>query len=139
MPPPVLDTMTMTFSGAFYLSGAGWVDFSTGSYSVSLDCGIQSIDSLIAPCTLSGVAYGEMVGDVRFDRRVNFDPETGYLSGTASTYIGEYSFSGIILPLLPVSFLEGNTVTADHMKQLSFSGGYRYHGPGVWRVYMQPL
>jgi hypothetical protein len=36
---PVLHTDTLTFSGAFYLSGAGWVDFSTGSYSVSLDCG----------------------------------------------------------------------------------------------------
>lgn len=39
--PPKLLTTTKTFSGAFYLSGAGWVLFNTGSYQVNLDCGAQ--------------------------------------------------------------------------------------------------
>lgn len=40
---PLLDTNTRTFSGTFYLSGAGWVLMNTGSYSIYLDCGAQPI------------------------------------------------------------------------------------------------
>lgn len=84
---PVLETAIATFSGAFYLSGAGWVDFGVGTDRVKLDCGGQSLSALSAPCTLSGVAYSEIIGDVTFDRRVIFDPLTGNLSGSATTYV----------------------------------------------------
>lgn len=87
-----------------------------------LDCGVQSLDALDLPCTLSGVAFSETIGDIFFDRNVVFLPELGTLSGSVSTYIGEYSFSGIALPLMPASFLLGNRVTADHAKNLTLSG-----------------
>ena len=136
IPRPSFDTMLGTFSWAFYLSWAGWVDFLTGSYSVALDCGAQSYDALTLPCTLSWVAYGEIVGDVLFDRQVLFDPTTWRLSGTASTYIWVYDFSGITLPLLPASFVLGNRVTADNEKDLSLSGMSLY-GDTVWNIFME--
>lgn len=59
--PPHLHTDTKSFSGAFYLSGAGWVQFDTGSYVVSLDCGSQSLDSLTNNCKLYGSGYSETI------------------------------------------------------------------------------
>ena len=38
IPAPFIDTNTKIFSGAFYLSGAGWVLWNTGSYVTNLDC-----------------------------------------------------------------------------------------------------
>ena len=40
-----------------------------------LDCGVQSLDALNLPCTLSGVAFSETIGDIFFDRNVVFLPE----------------------------------------------------------------
>jgi hypothetical protein len=128
----------MTFSWAFYLSGAGWVDFSTGSYSVSLDCGGQPLGTLTAPCILDGTAYSEMVGDVVFDRYVKYDPTTGLLSGTASTYVWVYDFSSIVLPLLPTEFVEGKRFMTDHAKSLTLSGGYLHSGLWSWQISFWP-
>ena len=64
------------------------------------------LSDLSTSCTLSGTAWNENIGDIVFDRRVKFDPMTTLLSGTASTFIGEYSFSGVRLPLLPAEFIE---------------------------------
>jgi len=50
--PPVLHTDSSTFSGTFYLTGAGWVDFATGSARVELDCD-QLLSELTSPCTLT--------------------------------------------------------------------------------------
>ena len=136
---PVFYTTTSSFSWAFYLSWAWWVDFSTGSYSVMLDCGVQSLDALNLPCTLSGVAFSETIGDIFFDRNVVFLPELGTLSGRVSTYIGEYSFSGIALPLMPASFLLGNRVTADHAKNLTLSGIWLYSGLWSWIVHIETI
>ena len=139
IPRPSLDTTLRTFSWAFYLSGAGWVDFSTGSYSVELDCGVQSFDALSLPCTLSWVAYGEVVGDVSFDRYVTFDPTTWLLSWTASTYLWVYDFSGIALPLMPASFIQGNRVTADHEKNLTLSGIGLSSGISPWNIHIETI
>lgn len=96
--------------------------FDTGSYSVGLDCGLQLLSSLTTPCTLSGTAWGEMIGDVTFENgKVKYDPMTALLSGTMSTYVGDYSLSGIILPLLPAEFAEGTGSLADHAQILSIS------------------
>lgn len=136
---PTLTTSTQTFSGAFYLSGAGWVLFNTWSYQVNFDCGTQSLSLLTTPCTLSGTAWGEMVGDVIFqDRKVSFDPKTALLSGTMSTYVGDYSLSGIILPLIPAGFTEWKTVSANHEATLTISGSSRYYGLGSWKFSFTP-
>lgn len=137
IPRPSFDTTLGTFSWAFYLSGAGWVDFSTGSYSVALDCGAQSWANLSLPCTLTWIAYGEIVGDVTFDRHVRFDPTTWLLSGTAATYLWIYDFSGIALPLMSARFTLGNRVTADHEKNLTLSGIELYGGVSPWNIYIE--
>lgn len=95
--------------------------FDTGSYRVDFNCS-QSLSSLTTPCTLSGTAWGEMIGDVIFeDGKIQFDPYTALLSGTMSTYVGDYSLSGIILPLLSAEFSEGTGSLADHAQILSIS------------------
>ena len=44
-----------------------------------------------------------MIGDIVFDRKVEYDPATGYLSGSIATYIGDYSLSGVSMSLFPAS------------------------------------
>lgn len=51
---PRVDTSTKTFTGGFYSDGVGWFTFQTGSETVKLDCGIQSLNSLTSKCTLTG-------------------------------------------------------------------------------------
>ena len=136
---PTLHTLTETFSWAFYLSGAGWIDFSTGSYQVELDCGIQSLNSLSTPCILSGTGYGELIGDVMFDGYVLYHPDTGLLSGTASTWVWVYDFSGVSLPLRPAAFTTGNSILANHQASLSVSGTILYGGTNPWELYFQPI
>ena len=83
---PYLDTPTRQFHGAFYLSGAGWVDFSTGSSLVSLDCGAQLLSGLTLSCGITGTGYAEIVGDVVFSGAF-FHPNTGEITGTVSTFV----------------------------------------------------
>lgn len=59
--PPALTTATKTFTGAFYGSGIGWIEFSTGTYQVSLDCGAQYLSGLTLDCVLSGTGWSENV------------------------------------------------------------------------------
>lgn len=58
---PTLITATKTFTGAFYGSGIGWIEFSTGTYQVSLDCGAQYLTGLTLDCVLSGTGWSENV------------------------------------------------------------------------------
>jgi uncharacterized membrane protein YczE len=59
---PILNTITSTFSGTFYLKDIGWVLFDTGStYRVSLNCGAQSLDSLTSPCSITGTGWSETI------------------------------------------------------------------------------
>lgn len=128
---PKLDTTTRTFSGAFYLSGAGWVLMNTGSYSTKLDCGAQYLSGLTSNCTLSGYAWSETIGDIVFDRRVQYIPTTGTLSGKISTYIGDISLDGVMLPLLPAT-LSGSTYTsmADHHTYIEVKNPQLYESSG---------
>jgi hypothetical protein len=138
VPWPRLMTATATFSWAFYLTGAGWVDFSTGSYSVSLDCGAQSLSALVSPCTLSGVAYSEVIWDIIFDRRVEYDGSRGSLSWSIATFVWDYTFSGVSLPLLPAVFAEISPFLARHDRPLSISGGVSRYGPWSWTTTITP-
>ncbi len=68
-----------------------------------------------------------MIGDVIFENgKVQFDPNTALLSGTMATYMGDYSLSGVMLPLLPAEFTEGTGVVANHQATLTISGANRY-------------
>ncbi len=138
VPAPYLDTTTREFHGAFYLSGAGWVDFSTGSYSVTLDCGVQSLSSLTFPCSVIGTAYGELVGDVVFSS-VTFDPNSWILSWSLDTFIWSFMISGGSLPILPTFFSWSLTSIANHTESLMLSWATRISGVGDWDVYVAPL
>ncbi len=91
--PPHLSTTGRSFSGSFYLTGAGWIEFDTGSYRVDFDCGAQSLANITIPCTLSGTAWSETIGDVSFDKKVLYYPTSGTLSGSILTHIGTVYFS----------------------------------------------
>ena len=137
---PILNTATKNFSWAFYLSWAGWSLLNTGMDHVSLDCGAQALGNLTASCVLSGTGWNENIGDIIFDRRVIFDHNTGLLSWSASTYLGDYSFSGVRLPLIYAEFTEGRDTIANHMQSLSISGGIsRYGGwTSSWLITLTP-
>ncbi len=126
-----LNTSTRTFSWAFYLSGAGWVLFNTGTYMTRLDCGGQSLGSLSSNCTLSGYAWSETIGDIVFDRRLEYLRTTGTLSGKVMTNLGDVNLDGIMLPLLPAS-LSGSSYTgvADHRTPLEIANPSRYESNG---------
>lgn len=138
---PFLDTTTKTFSGTFYLSGAGWVLMGTGTYNTKLDCGAQSLSSLVSNCTLSGTAWSETIGDVIFDRRVQYNPAIGTLSGKVATYIGDISLNGVDLPLLRATF-SGSSYTgmADHQTHLSIAHPEIYESTGgLWTSTFTPM
>ena len=107
IPAAYVDTTTKTFSGAFYLSGAGWVLLNTGTYVTRLDCWGQYLSGLTTNCTLSGSAWSETIGDIIFDRRSEYLPTSGTLSGKISTNIGDISLDTIMLPLLPMNLAWG--------------------------------
>lgn len=58
---PALSTGTKKFTGAFYGTGIGWIEFSTGTYQVSLNCGAQYLTGLTTNCTLTGTGWSENV------------------------------------------------------------------------------
>ncbi len=119
---PVLETATRTFSGAFYGSGIGWINFSTGSYQVSLNCGAQYLSGLTSNCTLTGTGWSENVGDIYFSSgtTITYDRITGYLSGSVITFAGDLSLDGIILPLKPITLNEASMI-ANHNATLTVS------------------
>ena len=136
--PPRLNRDTETFSGSFYLTGAGWVQFDAPGYRVDIDCGVQSLASLTLPCFLSGTGWSETIGDIIFDKKVFYYPSTTTLSGTISTYMGVVSFSGIFLPLGPTVFTEGDTSSANHMTARTLSGKDRM-SDGAWSIEVLPI
>lgn len=119
---PALVTGTRTFTGAFYGSGIGWINFSTGSYQVLLNCGVQSLGSLTSNCTLTGTGWSENVGDIYFSSgtTVTYDRTTGLLSGSVITFAGDLSLTGIILPIKPVELNETSMI-AHHNATLTVS------------------
>ena len=135
---PKLSTITQSFSWAFYLSGAGWIDLGATWYGVSLDCGLQPLDALTLPCELTGTGYGELIGEVYFRRNVLYNPGSWLLSWTAATFVWEYDFSGIILPLLPAVFDQGTGALAHDAVSLSISWGHLY-GNGAWNIGFTPV
>ena len=137
VPWPHLDTSTSSFSWAYYLSGAGWVDFSTGIYRVDLVCG-QPLASLTADCSITGTGYSEMIGDVVFSGAM-FHHYSGELTGTMSTYIWDYALSGVRLPLLPIVFRGGNTTQANHTSMLTLSWLSLHSGLWAWSIHMKPI
>lgn len=113
----------------------------TGIYSTKIDCGAQPLNNLSSACTLSGSAWSETIGDITFDRRVQYIPTTGTLSGNVSTYIGDVSLSGVNLPLLRAS-LSGSSYTgmADHAKSLNIANPERYESSGgLWKSTFSPI
>lgn len=135
--PPRLYTAGKSFSGSFYLTGAGWVQFDAPGYRVDLDCGTQLLSTLTLPCVLSGTGWSETIGDVVFDKKVFFYPTSGTLSGSIFTNIGTVSFSGVYLPLLRASFMEGTTSQANHLTSLTLSGKTSF-GDGGWSINFAP-
>ncbi len=139
---PTLITGTQRFSGAFYGTGIGWIEFSTGSYQVWLDCGGQYLSGLTMNCTLTGTGWSENVWDIYFNSgtTVIYNPNTGYLSGSAISFVWEIDLSGIILPLRPVAINESTTLIANHNVTLSVSGAWLYDsGIKPWEITITPI
>lgn len=62
-----------------------------------------------------------MVGEINF-RAIQYLPSTGILSGSIQTYAGDFSLSGIFLPIRPAVFQENiNTLRANTQLPLSIS------------------
>lgn len=137
---PLFNTGSKSFSGVFYLSGAWWVDMA----GVNLDCGIQSLSSLSTPCTLSGSAQSETIGDVIFDgntQKIQYLPSSGTLSWSISTNIGNFTLSGVFLPLLHAEFTDmSNSGVVDKAKSLSIKNPGMYMSSGsLWKVQFIPI
>lgn len=134
---PILNTATRTFSWAFYVLDIWWIEFNTGSYQVSLDCGAQILWSLVANCKLSGTGWSENVWEVDF-HTIQYIPSSGILSGSIATLAGDFSLSGTFLPLRP-SILHENlgTLTANTQVVLSVSWAQEYAG-SIWSLQYTP-
>jgi hypothetical protein len=61
------------------------------------------------------------------------------LSGTASTFVWEYSFSSLYLPLLPALFTEGTGSIADHTTPLTISWWVDRYGYGAWQIFFDEV
>ena len=138
---PALTTANAKFTGAFYGSGIGWIEFSTGTYQVSLNCGAQPLDNLSSNCTLSGTGWSENVWDIYFSsgNTITYNPNTGYLSGSAITFVWNIDLTGIALPLRPVTINESDIV-ANHAMNITVSGASIYGGGnGAWNMELSPM
>jgi hypothetical protein len=123
---PALISGTKTFTGAFYATGIGWIEFSTGGYQVWLDCGAQSITTLSTNCTLTNSGWSENIWEVGFTN-AQYNPNTWLLEWKASSNMGDISLSGIALPLRPVIINESNII-ANHASQITLSWVWIYEG-----------
>ncbi len=61
------------------MTGIGWGLMQTGSFQVSLDCGITPLSSLTTPCRLTGSGWAETIGELGFSG-AEYIPATGMLS-----------------------------------------------------------
>lgn len=126
-----VDTLSRDIQGAFYIKNIGWTLMSSGAYQVRLDCGMQTLATLSTSCQFTGSGWSENIGEVGF-ANIRYNPSFGTLSGSLSSFAGEFDMSGISLPLLPVTLTESLTgMVVDHAKQLHVQGSSMY-GDGSW-------
>lgn len=100
-----LDTATRNMSGAFYIQDIGWSLLSTGSYQVMLDCGSQLLSNLMFQCQFTGSGWSENIGEVGF-ANVRYNPSTATLSGSITSFAGNFSVEGVYMPLIRASLQE---------------------------------
>ncbi len=135
---PTLETATKTFTGAFYATGIGWIEFSTGAYHVGLDCGAQSLNSLTSNCTFTNTGWSENIGEIGFTG-VQYNPSTGLLEWYATSHMGDINLTGIALPLRPVRIM-GTSIIANHNATLTVSGAWMDSGGNaIWNMSIMPL
>ncbi len=135
---PTLQTASRFFTGAFYGSGIGWIEFSTGTYQVWLNCGAQPINTLMSNCSLTNTGWSENIWEVGF-AGVAYNPTTGLLEWKATSNMWDIDLTGIALPLKPV-LLNGSNIIANHSTSLSVSGAWIYGGgTEIWNMTMTPL
>ncbi len=140
---PRLDISTKVFTWGFYSDGVGWFTFQNGSDVVRLDCGIQSLSSLSAKCTLSGTGWGENVGYLQFgtpNSVVDYIPSLWVLSGSAwSQAVWPVKLDGIYLPLRPAALEDMDQLIASNSANLTISWAewYGYTVDG-WKLVFAP-
>ncbi len=138
---PALETSTRFFTGAFYTQNLGWIIFATGWYQVSLDCGAQPLNNLIANCILTGTWWSENGGNIFFSSGtvVTYNRSTGLLGWKVLSYVWDIDLTGIALPLLPVQINESNII-ANHNSQLTISGAWIYDAGMIpWNLRINPI
>ncbi len=134
---PVLNTATRVFSWVFYVQALWWIEFNTGSYQVGLNCWAQSLSNLTSNCQLSWSGWSEIVGEINF-RNIQYLPSTGTLSGSIQTYAGDFSLSGIYLPLKPAQLHQDvSKLAANTNLPLSISWSWGYAGI-LWELEYTP-
>jgi len=136
---PALDTATLKFHGAFYMTGAGWWLMSSGIYEVWLDCG-SSPDFSALPniCHLTGSGWSETIGELGFSG-VEYISTTGILSWTLVTHVGNKSLSGIYLPLKPAHLsTDLDYSMVNHNLTLSISGWINSYSDWTWSIKLEP-
>lgn len=141
---PVFNTSSKSFSWGFYITDYGWATFSTGSYQVGLNCGSQYLSGLTANCTLTGTGWSDTIGEIGFSG-VQFIPRSRTLSGSITSFVGNFDVSGIALPLGKAEFrwydLMHDNLIANHGQELTLSGEapgistLMIDFGGIWRSY----
>jgi hypothetical protein len=129
---PTLNTENLNFSGAFYTRKFEWIEFSTGSYQVKLDCNGGNIWSLSESnnCHLTGTGWNDHIWEIDFSS-VLYHPSTGLLSGSAKSFAWDIDLSGIILPLRPVELIISE-ITASQNAILTVSWAWMYDAWNEW-------
>lgn len=134
---PVLVTSTKTFSWAFYVNAIGWIEFNTGSYQVSMNCWAQPLNNLTSNCNLSWTGWSELVWEVNF-RSIEYLHTTRTLSWSIKSNAGDFSVSGIPLPLKPAELNEDITkLKANTTATFSISWTSQYAG-SIWNMQYTP-
>jgi hypothetical protein len=113
---PSLITTSSTFTGAFYASGIGWIEFHTGSYTVWLNCA-EPLSGLKVNCPLTNTGWSENIWEIGF-AGTEYNPTTGLLEWKISSNMWDIDLTGIILPLKPVEINE-STLVANHNSTIS--------------------
>lgn len=136
--PAALISSTMNFTGAFYATGIGWIEFSTGWYQVWLDCGAQSNTSLSSNCTLTSTGWSENIGEIGF-AGIQYNPNTGLLEGSVTSNMWAIDLSGIALPLRPVIINE-SSIIANKNTIILVSWAQMYEGGTFpWNIDIFPI
>ena len=87
---------------------------------------------------MSGTWWSENTGEISLSGIV-YDPSTGRLAWTGSSFVGDIDLSGIILPLRPAILLNTD-YTSNHNAILTVSGASDYDaGDGSWDLRINPI